>query len=424
MMHNILIIGLNHKTAPVEIRECIAFSKEEAAAAVEKLHNLDSVMEAILLSTCNRVEVILTTDDAPSAVSAVKSFLSAFKQIPVEDFKDSLYIHEGDEAIRHIFRVAGSLDSMVLGEPQILGQIKEAYRLSTAARTSGVVLNRLLHKTFFVAKRIRTETGIGDHAVSISFMAVELGRKIFGSLEGKTVLLIGAGEMAELAVEHLIRYKIGSLVVANRTLERGMELAKKFNGNPVAFEEIPRVLETADIVVSSTGAKDYVLFAHQVKHVMRGRKNRPIFFIDIAVPRDIDPGINKLDNAYVYDIDDLKNVIQDNLEDRKKEAVKAERIVDEAAIQFRKWLENLSVVPTIVELRNKIETIAREELNKTTQSLHHLSAEDLMALDRMVHALTKKILHDPTMLLKSTESHWNKEAYLDLIHKLFNLYPR
>jgi glutamyl-tRNA reductase len=423
-MHDILIIGLNHKTAPVEIRECIAFSKEEVASGIEKLHKLDPIREAVLISTCNRVEVLITTDQPEEAISAVKSFLSDFKQIPVEAFKESLYIHSGDEAIRHIFRVAGSLDSMILGEPQILGQIKESYRVSNAAKTSSVVLNRLLHKTFSVAKRIRTETGIGDHAVSVSFMAVELGRKIFNSLEGKTVLLIGAGEMAELAVEHLLRYKIGQLVVANRTLERGMELAKKFKGSSIKFEEIPESLETADIVVSSTGSKDYVLFAHQVKKIMRDRKNRPIFFIDIAVPRDIDPEINKISNAYVYDIDDLRNVIEDNLEDRKKEAIKAERIVDEAVIHFREWLENLSVVPTIIELRNKIQTIAREELKKTAQSLNHLSNDDLIALDKMINALTNKILHDPTMLLKSTETHWNKEAYLDLIHKLFNLYPR
>ncbi|MBU4319025.1 MAG: glutamyl-tRNA reductase [Proteobacteria bacterium] len=423
-MHDILIIGLNHKTAPVEIRECIAFSGEEAASGVEKLHKLHPVQEAMLISTCNRVEVLVTTDHSKETLSAVTAFLAEFKQIPMESFKDSLYVHAGDDAVRHIFRVAGSLDSMILGEPQILGQIKEAYRLSIAAKTSGVILNRLLHKTFSVAKRIRTETGIGDHAVSISFMAVELGRKIFSSLEGKAVLLIGAGEMAELAVEHLIRHKIGKLVVANRTLERGMELAKKFKGESVKFEEIPDCLETADIVVSSTGSKDYVLFADQVKKIMRNRKNKPIFFIDIAVPRDIDPEINKINNAYVYDIDDLKNVIQENLEDRKKEAVKAERIVDEAAIHFRKWLENLSVVPTIIELRNKIQTIARDELKKTAQSLNHLSDEDLTALDKMINAMTNKILHDPTMLLKSTESHWNKEAYLDLIHKLFNLYPR
>ena len=422
-MHDIIIIGLNHKTAPVEVRECIAFSKEEAVSGLEMLRRIDFIKEVMLFSTCNRVEILITTDQPEASVKAVVSFLSRIKRISPEKFSGSLYVHTGDEAVRHIFRVAGSLDSMIVGEPQILGQIKDAFRLAIAGNTSGTVLNRLLHKTFSTAKRIRTETGIGDHAVSVSFMAVELGRKIFGRLEGKTVLLIGAGEMAELAVEHLLRHKIGHLMVANRTFERGVQLAQKFKGVPIKFEEIVDTLKTVDIVVSSTGSKEHVISAHQVKTIMRNRKNKPVFFIDIAVPRDIDPEINKIANAYVYDIDDLNNVIQENLEDRKKEALKAERIVDEAVISFRKWYENLSVIPTIIELRNKIENIAREEIKKTLHSLNHFSEEDISAFDRMVNALTNKILHDPTVLLKSTETHWNKEAYLDLIHKLFNLYP-
>ena len=423
-MHDIVLIGLNHKTAPVEIRECVAFSENESLAGIEILQKIPEINEVLLFSTCNRVEVLLTTSDTESAVAAVISFISEFKSIPADDFNDCLYVHTGDAAIAHLFRVAGSLDSMIVGEPQILGQIKESYRLATTHKTSGVVLNRLLHKTFSVAKRIRTETGIGDHAVSISYAAIELGKKIFGSLEGKNVLLMGAGEMAELAVEHLIRNRIKQLVVANRTFERGVELAKKFNGTPIRFEEIADSLKTADVVIGSTGAKYPVLFADQVKKIMRNRKNRPIFFIDIAVPRDIDPDINRINNAYVYDIDDLKNIIQENLEDRKREAQKAERIIEESVIHFNKWYKSLEVVPTIVELRNKFETIARNELEKTLQSLNHLSEDDRKALDKMIQAVTNKILHDPTILLKSTDAHWNKSAYLDLIHKLFNLYPR
>ena len=267
-------------------------------------------------------------------------------------------------AVRHIFRVAASLDSMMVGEPQILGQIKSAYVTAAKNRTSGVLLNRLLHRTFSVAKKIRTETGIGDHAVSISYAAIELARKIFGSLEGKTALLIGAGEMAELAMEHLLRHKVSRFLVANRTFERAVDLAGGMSGKAIHMEEVSDALSTCDIVVSSTGAPGYVLKKDQVKAVMRKRKNRPVFFIDIAVPRDIDPAINKISNVYVYDIDDLKTVVDENIKDREKEALKAERIVEEAVIRFEQWYESMEVVPTIKALRFKAGKIAETECEK------------------------------------------------------------
>ena len=420
-MLNIVLLGLNHITAPVELRECLAFSKEETDSAIETLMDEASIEEVLVLSTCNRVEVLMTTENNTSAVDAVKMFISDFKKITVGDFENSLYVYEGDEAVRHIFRVACSLDSMMVGEPQILGQLKEAFHASTSKKTSGVILNRLLHRAFFIAKRIRTETGIGDHAVSISYAAIELGRKIFGTLEGKAVLLIGAGEMAELAVEHLIRHRVGDIFVANRTFERGVVLAKRFNGTAVRFEEIVESLLKVDIIISSTGAPDFVIQRNQVKGLMRRRRNRPIFFIDIAVPRDIDPELNRLSNTYVYDIDDLKGVIDENVADRAKEAVKAERIVDEAVIHFRQWYESLSVVPTIVALRNKMETIIKKEVEKTFQSLNHISDEDRQAIDRMANAVVNKILHDPTLFLKRDGCHGNKNVYLDATRKLFNL---
>ena len=420
-MIDIVLLGLNHITAPVELRECLAFSKEETDSALETLMDEASLEEVLILSTCNRVEVLMTTENNTSAVDAVKMFISDFKKITVGDFENSLYVYEGDEAVRHIFRVACSLDSMMVGESQILGQMKEAYHASTSKKTSGVILNRLLHRAFFIAKRIRTETGIGDHAVSISYAAIELGRKIFGTLEGKAVLLIGAGEMAELAVEHLIRHRVGDIFVANRTFERGVVLAKRFNGTAVRFEEIIESLLKVDIIISSTGAPDFVIQRNQVKGLMRRRRNRPIFFIDIAVPRDIDPELNRLSNTYVYDIDDLKGIIDENVADRAKEAVKAERIVDEAVIHFRQWYESLSVVPTIVALRNKMETIIKKEVEKTFQSLNHISDEDRQAIDRMTNALVNKTLHDPTLFLKRDGCHGNKNVYLDATRKLFNL---
>ena len=335
--------------------------------------------------------------------------------------KGALYQYLGDEAVRHTFRVAASLDSMVVGEPQILGQMKEAYRKATLEKTSGVILNKLLHRTFFIAKKVRTETGIGDHAVSISYAAIELGKKIFGDLEDKRVMLIGAGEMAELAVEHLIRNRAGTITVANRTFARGVELAKRFSGEAIKFEEILDTIKDVDIIISSTGATDYVLRKDQIKDAMKSRRNRSLFFIDIAVPRDIDPGINRINNAYVYDIDDLKGIVDENVEDRQREAVKAQRIIDEAVIGFRQWYETLEVVPTIVSLRGKVEAMARQEMDKTLASLSHLSETDKRAIRRMTGALVNKILHDPTHFLKKNGCYGNKSASLDLTRKLFNL---
>lgn len=419
-MSEIVIIGLNHKSASVELRECIAFSEEETATALETLEKEPDIREVLLLSTCNRVEVLMVTDKQAAAIERAKEFIARFNQIPISRFEGSLYVHRGDEAVRHIFRVAASLDSMVLGEPQILGQIKEAYRKATLEKTSGVVLNRLLHRTFFVAKRIRTETGIGDHAVSISYAAIELGRKIFGSLENKQVLLVGAGEMAELAVEHLIRNRVGDIAVANRTFERAVELADRFGGSAIKFEEMVNAVADVDIVISSTGSPDFILTRAQLKGLMRKRRNRPLFFIDIAVPRDIDPDINRLTNTYVYDIDDLRGVIEENIEDRQREAIKGERIIDEAVIKFRQWFESLEVVPTIKAIRSKLEAIADAELQKTLQS-ESLPPAAHETVRRMAHAMINKILHDPTDVLKRDGCQKGQSAYLDVARKLFRL---
>ncbi|GBC63186.1 glutamyl-tRNA reductase [Desulfonema ishimotonii] len=419
---DIVLLGLNHKTAEVELRECLGFSKDEADDALQAFRDSPAIAEVVLLSTCNRVELLMAAHDADQAVATAKAYLSATKHLPVSQFEEALYVHTGDEAVRHIFRVAASLDSMVVGEPQILGQLKDAYYTATLRRTSGVVLNRLLHKTFFVAKRVRTETGIGDRAVSISYAATELGRKIFGTLEEKKVLLIGAGEMAELAVEHLIQHRAGDILVANRTFERGLEMAGRFNGQAVRFEEIPDCLRAVDIIISSTGSPDFILTKDQVRKVMRARKNRPLFFIDIAVPRDIDPAINRIANTYVYDIDDLRDVIEENIEDRNREALRAGRIIDEGVIRFRQWYDSLDVVPTIVALREKLWGIAETEIRKSLgHSLSHLSPEEGQAIRRMTTAMINKMLHDPTIFLKKNGCHSGKTAYLDATRKLFKL---
>jgi glutamyl-tRNA reductase len=419
-MH-ILLIGLNHKSAPVEIRECLAFSPEDVGQVLPNVTGMPDIKEAMLISTCNRVEFLVVTENASGSAREIKSFLADFRNTPLHEFEKSLYVREDDDAVRHVFRVASSLDSMVLGEPQILGQIKTAHRLSTELETSGVILNRLLHKAFSVAKRVRTETGIADHAVSISYAAVELAKKIFDDLEGKGALLIGAGEMAVLALEHLVKNGVKRIFVANRTFERAVEVAERFKGTPILFKEIGDGLLDVDIVISSTGASSYILTYKDVKPLVRRRRNRPLFFIDIAVPRDIDPDINRANNVYVYDIDDLKGVIDKNIEKRETEATKGDRIVDEGVIQFGKWLEAQEVTPTIVALRNKAESIRKKELAKTLSGTKSISEKERADIDRLTISICNKILHDPTIFLKRP-GRWDKrDLYVNATRKLFNL---
>ena len=418
----LILRGLSHKTAPVDVRERLAFSDQETAAALAELNLDPAVSEAVLFSTCNRVEVLLAGEDAKALEEAALDVLCRVKNIPLSDFAPYLYRYQGDDAFRHVFRVAGSLDSMVVGEPQILGQVKKSFRAAVAAQSSGVVLNRLLHRAFSTAKRVRKETGIGGHAVSVSFAAVELAKRIFGELSGKKVLLIGAGEMAELAVEHLMHNRAEKLMVANRTLDRAAALAERFGGTAIGFSEIGEALKTADIVISSTGAPGYVLKKDDVKAVMRPRKNRPLFFIDIAVPRDIDPSINKLDNAYVYDVDDLAGVVEKNMAERMKEAARAEVIVEEAVISYRRWFDSLEVVPTIKALCDRMEAVRLAELQKSLTGLKNLGDEEREAIDRLTRAIMAKVVHGPIVFLKS-EGHRQakKRDYIGAARDMFQL---
>ena len=415
------LVGLNHKTASVELREQLSAACTQAGPAVEVLKALPAVQEALFLTTCNRVEVLFTAE-------ALDPAFEGFLQIWIRDLKRSaeelqagLYTYRGNEAVGHLFRVAASLDSLVVGEPQILGQIKEAYREAVHIRSTGVILNRLLHKTFSVAKRIRTETGIASHAVSISFAAVELAKKIFQELTGKKVLLIGAGEMAELAAEHLLNHKVQEIVVANRTLERALDLAHRWRGRALSLEEVPAALVETDIVISSTGAPDLLIHQAQVKTIMKQRKHRPLFFIDIAVPRDIDPRVNDLDNVYLYDIDDLQGVVAQNIASRKNEAREAERIVQEETAKFRDWLNRLEMVPTIVALRRKMEEIRQGELKKAGAILQGLNPDQIRAVEMLSRSMVNKILHDPITYLKRPGSRQIVREQVDLAQKFFNL---
>jgi glutamyl-tRNA reductase len=395
----ILLLGVNHKTTPVEIREKIALSGgyDQYLAALNKVKH---VQEHYLLSTCNRVELLVVADAGSDVRDTLIRFLFG-DEVPLEKADEYLYIFEGREAVHHLFTVAGSLDSMVVGESQILGQLKEAYRHAAEQHSTGALLNKMLHKSFTVAKRVRTETGIGSSAVSISYAAVQLAKKIFGDLRQKRVLLIGAGEMAELAAEHLLGNGVKGVSVANRTLARAMRLAERFDGEAISMEELPRHLEETDIIISSTGAEELIIHKNDVQSVMRKRRNRPLFLIDIAVPRDLDPGLNDLDNVYLYDIDDLSSVVEINREGRGREAIKAKRIVDEETLKFEHYIETLEVKPTIVELRRRIREMAEGELAKSRHRLGELSEEQEDALEAMLHAIAAKILHHPMEYLKS-----------------------
>lgn len=417
----IVIVGLNHNTAPVEIRERISFSPAVINDAIKRLCQLPAIREGAILSTCNRVEIITVTKDRNHAVRQIKYFLSSFHNLPIELIEEYLYIYAAQDAIRHLFRVSSSIDSMVVGEPQILGQVKEAYARAAECRATGLILNRLFHKAFSVAKRVRTETRIGSSAVSVSYAAVEMAKKIFGELDGRRAMLIGAGEMGELAAKHLLNNGIYRLLIANRTYERAVQMAKELNATPIMFREFPHYLKDVDIVIASTGANDYIIKEGTIKEVIRERKNRPIFFIDIAVPRNIDPEINNIDNVYLFDIDDLKGVVEANLKEREKEIHYAEKIVLEELENFQKWLKTLNVVPTIKLLRGKFEEIRKKELQKALTSMDEVSEEEREVLEAMTSAIINKILHRPLTILKEKGDTIEGDMYIEALRELFDL---
>ncbi len=415
----IVLLGVNHKTTPLAVREKLALSGgyEDPLAA---LGSLSGLKEYYLLSTCNRVEVLFTCEDPDRSIQEVLDLLFG-QAVPPAELDRYVYRYLNQEAIRHLFMVASSLDSMIVGEAQILGQLKEAFRYASELQTAGTILNKLLHKSFSVAKRVRTETRIGAAAVSISYAAVELGKKIFGQLCDKRVMLVGAGEMAELAAEHLVGQGIKDVVVCNRTLERAVNLARRFGGRAVSLDELIEELLNVDIIISSTGAPGIILTRDDVKPVMRERRNQPLFFIDIAVPRDLDPKINDLENVYLYDIDDLNNVVEMNKAERDREAVKAERIVEEETLKFSQWLENMEVTPTIVELRRMAEAICRAELEKTLPRLKNLSSKEQKSVEKMASAIVSKMLHHPMQYLKTDHHCSQRQERINTVRTLFRL---
>jgi glutamyl-tRNA reductase len=392
---SILLVGLNHKTAPVSVRERFAFTDEACAAALRALVDGSVVREGLIVSTCNRVEILTATRGQSQAEGAARiaRFLSEAGSVAEPAFAQHLYHHEDDEAVRHVFRVASSLDSMVVGEPQVLGQVKRAYSIALEAGTAGRVLNRLVHQALHVAKRVRTETGIAASAVSVSYMAVELGRKIFGSLAGRTVLIIGAGEMAELSVRHLLNAGVTRVLVSNRTGETAHKLASEFGGEAVDFSSLHEHLAEADIVICSTAAQEYVVTPRLAREALDLRRNRPAFFIDISVPRNIDPAVGEIANLFVFDIDDLEAVIESNIREREREAERAELIVDSEVMQFQQALRALDIGPTLGMLRQNLQQIARAELVRQRSRLGDLTPEQERAIEALLISTVNKIAH-------------------------------
>jgi len=415
----IVVVGLSHRTAPLEVREALAFPREALPQALERLRAEVGLAEAMVLSTCNRVEVYGRA--AAPLAPAVASFLADYHRRPAAELDPFLYRLEGEEAVRHAFRVAASLDSMVLGEPQILGQVKEAYQIAEKAGSLGAVLNALRNRSISAAKRARTETGIGENAVSISYVAVELARKIFGELKDRSVLLVGAGKMSELAARHLVRGGAQATVLGGRTFQRAEQLAAALGGKAAPFESLRAELARADIVISGTGAPGIVVQREDVQAACSGRRQRPLFLIDIAVPRDIDPRAADLPGVFLYDLDDLRSVAEANLRERRKEAAAAETLVEGEVLEFLEWRRSLEVVPLLVELRQRADEIRRAEVEKARKRLGPLTPEQEQALEAVTTAIVNKLLHPPTVHLKEMAGNGHAREHMGLIRKLLGL---
>lgn len=418
----LFVLGLNHKTAPIGIRERLAVPGRDLPTVLNALGEVPELAERMLLATCNRAEVFGVAEGSlDRAVAGVVGVLASYHEVEAGIFAPALYTRAGGDAARHVFRVACSLDSIVLGEPQILGQVKDAYQSALQQQTTGIILNNLMEQAFHVAKRVRTETGLGESRVSISSVAVDLARKIFGDLADRSVLILGAGEMAELALRHLVEDGVRSVLVANRSHDRAVALAKQFQGRAVTFDAFHQEMLQADIVISSTSAPHCILMRADMERIILQRRHRPIFLIDIANPRDIEPGCNDIDNVYLYNIDDLQSVVAGNVKEREREVPKAEAIVEREVGIFLTWLQGLDVVPTIVSLRKRLEDIRAQELAKALARLEDLTPVQREAIVSMTTAMMNKVLHQPMTELKRRAVHQDGHLYSTVLRRLFGL---
>ncbi len=418
-MH-IFAVGLNYKTSPVEIREKFAVDNEKYEEFTKSLLNIPSIYEICILSTCNRVEFYGITDNIEEFEQAIIEKLSDISKIPAKNLKKYLFFYYDKNAIKHIFKVSSSLDSMVIGEPQIVCQFKESFFKSKDLKAVRHIMTRLFDKALNVSKKIRTSTQISKRAVSISYAAIELAKKIFGDLSDKNVLLIGAGEMAELAAKHLQSIGVKHIFVTNRTFEKALELADRFSGTAIKFDKFHEFLPEADIVITSTGAKQPIITKKDLEKVLDKRQGNPIFIFDISVPRNVSEDVNDLENVYLYNIDDLKEVVNQNLENRKLEAIRAELIIDEEVEKFEKWLAQQKLSPTIAKVRHFAEEIKNYQLKKLFNDMPYLNEKERENIELAVNAIINKILHRPTMYLKNKADKENVEEYIEIFEEMFS----
>ncbi|HSG31774.1 MAG TPA: glutamyl-tRNA reductase [Thermodesulfobacteriota bacterium] len=420
-MHNIFTLGISYKDTPVELREKLSFSGNDTERVLSEILTDTVLEECIIISTCNRIEFYAIAEDIELCSDQIKQFVCNYNKISSDKLNSHFYLYTGAQAVRHLYRVSSSLDSMVVGEPQILGQVKDAYKTATKADSTGLILNKLFHSAFFTAKKVRSETGIGSQAVSISYAAVELAKRIFDDFSERTAVLIGSGEMGELAAKNLINVGINELIIASRNINNARVLAQNLGGKAVGMEEVYYHINHADIIITATDSIDYIIKPHHLNEALGVRKNEPIFLIDIAVPRDIDPRIHDFENVYLYDIDDLAGVLEENIESRKKSAKRAEEIINERVDRFSHWIEQLKVFPAIVELKNRFELIKNLETDKALRKLENSQGDEKEIIEKMASSLISKLLHSPLSNLKKESSGYSGLIYVDAITKLFDL---
>lgn len=419
-MH-LIVVGLNYRTAPVEVRERFALSEQELPLALQALQRTTGILEGVVVATCNRTEIYAVVDRHTLCGHYIRSFMEQWFKIPRTEFNPYLYMHEDERAIEHLFRVACGLDSMVIGETQILGQVRDAFLLSQKLGVTGTLFNKLFKQAVTVAKRAHSETSIGENAVSVSYAAVELGKRIFGRFDNKRIMILGAGKMSELTAKHLNANGAREVLVVNRTVARAQELAQKFDGTALAIEEAMERLHEADIVISSTGADRFVLNREKLEAAMAKRKQRPMFLIDIAVPRDIDPACASLNNVYLYDIDDLEGIVETNLEHRRKEAAVIEKMIAEEQAAYQEWYKTLGVAPLIRALQQKTAAVHEQTMESLLRKLPDLDDRQIKVIRKLTKSMVSQVIHDPILRVKELSAEKRGEAAMDLFVQLFEL---
>ncbi len=397
----LFLLGVSHRTAPVELRERLDFSSRDVGAAVEALCARSAGAESVVLSTCNRSELYVAAEDVAQARQELVRFLADYHHVPADQFVPHLFAREDDQVAHHLFRVAAGLDSLVVGEPQVLGQVKDAFQVASARRCAGPFLNKLFTSSFAVGKRVRSETALGEGAVSVSFVAVQLARKIFGKLDGRHVLVIGAGEMGKLTAQHLRGQGVGEIAITSRTLARAEELAEAVGGRAVSWMDLTAELAQADIVITATGSQQPLVTRATVEAVMRRRRRGPLFVIDIALPRDVEAGVGDIEQVFLYNVDDLQAIVQENITRRSAEIQRAEEIVAEEVGRFMAWRRSRSVVPTVVALRQRFDGIRKAELQRLEPKLANLDPDARARVDEVTRLIVEKLLIEPTAQLKA-----------------------